>query len=96
MKGRKRHSIEKRLENIEAALANAAEYVAKGVNIEGTSFLHFADWVGKSGHPLWMQNHMIPTTIKARRKLEKTRENLDKKVKDREITRRRREPTRDR
>jgi hypothetical protein len=52
--------IEQQLARIEERLANAEEYLARNVNVEGKSFLHFDDWCGKSGHPLWMKNVMIP------------------------------------
>ncbi len=86
MKMRKVHTIEKQLEIIEQRLANAEEYLAKNVNVEGTSFLHLQDWDGKSGHPLWMRNHMVPTTMKYRAKREKIQRKNDDKAKDKDIT----------
>ena len=51
MKKKNRKRIEEQLAEMETRLANAEEYVAKNVNVEGKSFLHFDDWKGKSGHP---------------------------------------------
>ena len=48
----KKRKIQERLEAIDQRLANAEDYVAKGENVEGSAFLHFDDWKGKSGHPL--------------------------------------------
>ena len=62
----KTRKIEEQLERIEKRLADAEEYIGQNVNVEGSSWLHFDDWKGKSGHPLWMKNFMIPTTKKAR------------------------------
>jgi len=39
---------------------------AKNVNVKGfPSWLKLSDWKGKSGHPLWMKNHMIPLDAKS-------------------------------
>jgi hypothetical protein len=88
---KKRQKIEARLKKVEADLANAHEYVARNVNVESLSFLHFADWHGKSGHPLWMKNHMIPTVMKHRARKEKALQLLAKKDKDKKLTRRKRQ-----
>lgn len=87
---KKNRKIEERLEMIEQRLANAHEYVAQNVNVEGKSWLHFDDWLGKSGHPLWMKNYMIPTLMKNRAELEKVLRNADSKAKDKKLTRRKR------
>ena len=81
MNERKKQELEKQLELIEKRLADPEEYIAKDVNIEGTSWLHFGDWHGKSGHPLWMKNHMIHTTKKVRAIKEKALEKLEKRAK---------------
>jgi hypothetical protein len=86
---KKRH-IEKRIRMMEKHLANAEEYVAQNVNVKGVSFLHFDDWRGKSGHPAWMKNFMIPTTKIAIAKNERVLETIDKKNKDRGIEKRKR------
>jgi hypothetical protein len=74
--------IEDQLARIEQRLANAEEYVARNVNVESTSFLHFIDWQGKSGHPSWMRNHMIPTMKKVRASKEKAQERIAQKAKE--------------
>ena len=86
----KRKNIEEQLRMIEKHLVNAEEYVAQNVNVEGTSWLHFEDWRGKSGHPVWMRNFMIPATIKQRAKKERALDKIDNKTKDKNVTRRRR------
>jgi hypothetical protein len=84
----KRQKIERQLEMIEEYLAAAEEYVARNVNVEGSSFLHFGDWKGKSGHPLWMKNHMIPATKKGRARKEKALEMIIRKSKEKGLKQR--------
>jgi hypothetical protein len=86
----RRREIEERLERINERLASAAEYVAQNVNVEGRSFLHFDDWQGKSGHPSWMRNYMIPTTMKVRARTERVLDNIENKTKDKKLTKRKR------
>jgi len=86
----KRRRIEEQLRSSERRLSNAEEYVEKGVNVEGSAWLHLDDYRGKSGHPLWMKNHMIPRTLKALAKKERILEALDSKAKDTELANRRR------
>ena len=88
----KKRKIREQLEIIEKRLANAEAYVAKGVNVEGSSWLHFGDFNGKSGHPLWMKNFMIPTTKRSRAKKEKALKTIlnkerEKRLKERKIQR---------
>ena len=90
MNERKRQKIEGQLEKIEQWLANAEEYVARNVNVEGSSWLHFDDWQGKSGHPSWMKNWMIPSLMRSRTRKERVLENFDNKAKDKNLTRRKR------
>jgi hypothetical protein len=78
----KQRQIEEQLERIEKRLANAEAYVAKGVNVEGSSFLHFDDWNGNSGHPLWMKNFMIPATRRGRARKEKALERINNKERE--------------
>ena len=85
----KQRQIEEQLEMIEKRLANAHAYVARGVNVEGSAFLHFDDWKGKSGHPLWMTNFMIPTTKRGRAKKEKALEALTNKEREIRLKQRR-------
>jgi hypothetical protein len=94
MRDRKQRTIKRQLENIDERLRNAEEYVARNVNVEGKSFLHFEDWQGKSGHPLWMKNHMIPVTLRGRAKKERALRNLVSKAKDKRTSRRNRHGTR--
>jgi hypothetical protein len=82
--------IKEQLDKIDTDLANAHEYVARDINVEGSSFLHFGDWRGRSGHPKWMRNFMIPTLIRVREKKEKTLEQMDRKAKDKHVSKRRR------
>jgi hypothetical protein len=86
----KRLQIEERLRMIEERLSNAEEYIAKGVNVEGLSFLHLGDWHGKSGHPLWMKNYLIPSTLKQRARTERKLEGIVIKEKAKVISMRRR------
>jgi hypothetical protein len=90
MATRKAETIREQLGRIEKRLSDAEEYLARGVNVEGSGFLHLDDWRGKSGHPLWVRNFMIPTTLKNRSRKEKTLDLIDKKAKDRATTRHRR------
>jgi hypothetical protein len=90
MDDRKKRTIEEQLEIIEERLANAEKHVARNVNVEGSSGPHFGDWQGKSGHPSWMRNHMIPTTMKVRARKERALDNKENKAKDKGLTRRKR------
>ena len=86
----KRRKIHEQLTAIEKTLSNAEEYVQKGINVEGSSWLHLDDWRGRSGHPSWMRNFMIPTMMKHRARKEKALEAVDNRAKDKELTRLRR------
>jgi hypothetical protein len=86
MSQKKRQKIENQLRMIEKHLTNAQEYVAQNVNVEGLSWLHLDDWRGKSGHPSWMRNFMIPTMMKCRAKKEKALKNFENKAKDKNLT----------
>ena len=86
----KNRLIEEQLASIDRDLAHAEAYVEQNVNVRGKSWLHLDDWKGKSGHPLWMKNHMIPTLAKARVRTEKTMERIDLKDKKKELAIRRR------
>lgn len=77
----------------EQALENAKKYIEKGVNVEGTGFLHLDDWNGNSGHPKWVQNKLIPTLEKALAEGEKRQSKRKDRKKDRQITERRGRPT---
>ena len=86
MSKKKSQNLEAELEMIEKNLANAQEYVAKNVNVEGSSFLHFGDWQGKSGHPSWMKNFMIPATMRGRARKERALRTIERKAKDKNLT----------
>ena len=88
---KKNQKIAEQLESIDRRLANAEEYLAKGVNVEGSSFFHVGDWEGRSGHPLWMRNVMIPAWMRQRARKEKALENIDTKAKDKNLTKRKRQ-----
>jgi hypothetical protein len=85
----KTRKIEEQLELIEKRLANADEYVAKNVNVEGSSWLHLDDWRGKSGHPSWMRNFMIPALKRYRARKERALARINDEAKDKNISRRR-------
>jgi hypothetical protein len=85
-----RKTIEKRLAEGEKRLANAEKYVARNLNVESSSWYHFADWWGNSGHPLWMKNHMIPTVKKVRAQLEQALDRIHQKAKDKKLILRKR------
>ncbi len=74
---------------IDKRLANAAAYLAKDINVEGRAFLHFDDWRGNSGHPLWMKNFMIPATKRGRARLEKALDRITNQQREKRIQRRR-------
>jgi hypothetical protein len=91
MKGKTRKNITERLSMIERKLSNAEEYLARMVNVEGSSWLHMDDWRGRSGHPSWMRNFMIPTMLKYRAKKERALQSIDTKAKDKALTQRKRQ-----
>jgi hypothetical protein len=84
----KKRKIKEQLGMIETCLANAEEYLARGLNVESSGWLHLDDWNGKSGHPLWMKNFMIPVTEKARDEKEKALEKINRKERDKRLKRR--------
>jgi hypothetical protein len=86
----KRGKIEERLEQFDERLAAAEEYLARGVNVESSSWLHMDDWKGRSGHPLWVKNYMIPATKRARARKERALEAIGRKSKDKGLKQRRR------
>ena len=86
----KERKIKKQIGMLDQRLAAAEEYVARNVNVRGLFWLHLSDWKGKSGHPLWMKNHMIPSTLRARAEKERTLERINTKGKEEQIKQRRR------
>lgn len=90
MSERKMQMIEEQIARLGIRLANADKYVARNVNVESVSFLHFADWKGQSGHPSWMRNHMIPATKKACNRKAKALARIEHDAKEKELSRRKR------
>ena len=86
---RKRAVIQEQLKKIEQRLRDAEAYVARNENVESSSFCHFKDWEGKSGHPLWMKNFVIPTTKRGRARKEKALERILAKEKEKRSEKRR-------
>src|SRR4051794_10498756 len=84
----KKQKIQQQLRRIEQRLRNAGAYVARGENVESSWFLHLRDWEGKSGHPLWMKNFMIPATTRFRSRKEKALERIIAMKKEKRIQRR--------
>ena len=87
----KKRKIREQLEIIEKRLANAEAYVAKGVNVEGSSWLHFGDWNGKSGHPLWMENFMIPAAKRGLARKEKALKTILNKEREMRVKQRKKQ-----
>ena len=88
----KKRKIKQQIEMLDQNLAAADEYVARNVNVRGfPSWLKLSDWKGKTGLPLWMKNHMIPTTQRSRAGKERALEEIATKTKDRQIKERRRD-----
>jgi hypothetical protein len=87
----KARKIKEQIELLDQHLAAAKEYVARNENVRGTaSWLQMGDWKGKSGHPLWMKNHMIPSTQRSRAEKVRALEKLDTKAKEKRLKERRR------
>ena len=91
MRDRKQREIEELLEKIEQRLANAEEYLARNVKVEGRSFLHFRDWEGRSGHPSWMKGCMIPATKRWRTRKEQTLQRMEARARKKALTLRKRQ-----
>src|SRR5438132_824306 len=85
----KKQKIQQQLKRIEHRLRNAEAYVARDENVESSSFLHLRDWEGKSGHPLWMKNWMIPATKRGRTRKEKALDRIVAKEKEKSSQKRR-------
>ncbi|MEI8291793.1 MAG: hypothetical protein WCH99_20180 [Verrucomicrobiota bacterium] len=86
----KERKIKEQIEVLDLHLAAAKKYVARNVNVRGFSWLHLSDWKGKSGHPLWMKNHMIPSTQKSLKGKEIALDKAAIKSKERRLKERRR------
>ena len=79
----KRQKIKEFIETYETCLANAEAYLEQNVNIEGSSWLHTDDWRGKSGHPLWMKNHLVPRLKRYKARKEKALQTINNKRRER-------------
>ena len=90
----KTRKIKERIKMMDKNLSNAEKYIARNANVESKSLFHLQDWKGESGHPIWMKNHMIPTTKKARAKAEKALERIIAREKARKSEKRLRKGTR--
>ena len=82
--------IKEQIEKLERHLVTAGHYVARNVNVRGFDWLHLSDWKGKSGHPLWMKNHMIPSTKRKMTERESAIEKISTKTKEKQLQDRRR------
>jgi hypothetical protein len=88
---KKARKIKEQIEMLDQHLAAAKEYVAQNVNVRGkASWLHLGDWKGKSGHPLWMKNHMIPSTQKSQAGKVRAIEKIATKAKEKRLKERKR------
>ncbi|MBI1784894.1 hypothetical protein HYR69_07105 [Candidatus Sumerlaeota bacterium] len=86
----KTQKIREKIQKFEKSLAAAEEYVVRDTNVEGKAAYHLDDWNGRSGHPLWMKNLMIPRTKQARARAEKALEKIYRKDKEKAHNRRNR------
>ena len=77
----KERKIKEQIKRLDQHLAAAEGYVARNVNVRGLSWLHLSDWKGKSGHPLWIKNYMMPSTQKAQAEKERALEKIATKAK---------------
>jgi hypothetical protein len=84
----KERKIKEQIGILDQHLAVAKKYVARNVNVRG--LVHLSDWKGKSGHPLWMKNKMIPSTQRARAAKESALERINTKGKEKQLKQRRR------
>lgn len=84
--------IEAQIKVLNQHLAAANEYVARNENVRGAaSWLHFGDWKGNSGHPLWMKNHMIPSIQRSLVGKDRALEKIATKAKAKRLKERRRD-----
>jgi hypothetical protein len=89
----KQRQIKEQIKMLDRHLLAAERYVAKNVDVWGLSWLHLGDWKGKSGHPLWMKNHMIPATKRFSVKKERALKKIATKAKEKRQTERRKQAT---
>lgn len=86
----KKRKIQEQIQTLERHLAAAEDYVARKANVRSVSAFHLGDWKGNSGHPLWMKNHMIPTTQRTLAEKERILDRIDSKTKAKQIKQQRR------
>ena len=82
----KLRKIKEQISTLNQHLAASKEYVARNVNVRGLFWLHLNDWKGTSGHPLWMKNHMIPSTERALTEKERSLKRVVAKRKEKRVT----------
>jgi hypothetical protein len=85
--------IKEQIEKLNQNLVAAEHYVAWNVNVRAFDWLHLSDWNGKSGHPLWMKKHMIPSTKRMMTERERALKQIASKTKERQLKERRRNAT---
>jgi len=85
--------IKEQIEKLNQNLVAAEHYVARNVNVRAFDWLHLSDWNGKSGHPLWMKKHMIPSTKRMMTERERALKQIASKTKERQLKERRRDAT---
>ncbi len=91
LKMNRERKIKEQIEKLNQNLVAAEHYVARNVNVQSFDWLHLSDWNGKSGHPLWMKNYMIPSIKRMMTESERALEKITSKTKARRIKERRRD-----
>ena len=87
----KERKIKESLEKLNRNLVAAEHYIARNVNVRAYDWLHLSDWKGKSGHPLWMKNRMIPSVKRMMTESERALEKIATKTKERQLKEQRRD-----
>jgi len=87
----KERKIKESLKKLNRNLVAAEHYIARNVNVRACDWLHLSDWKGKSGHPLWMKNRMIPSVKKMMTERERALEKIAAKTKERRLKERKRD-----
>jgi hypothetical protein len=91
----KQRKIKEQIEKLGQRLVAAGHYIERNVNIRGSDWLHLANWNGKSGHPLWMRNRMIPSTQRTITEKERALQKIGTKAKEKGLKERKRQPGHD-
>ena len=85
----KKRKIDEQIGMLDRRLAAAEEYVSRNVNVRAfPGWLHLSDWKGKSGHPLWMKSHVIPSTKRVLANKERALKRIATKGKEKELAER--------